>query len=556
MPVISPHDIILEKQFDRTPSPRPLPDRKSADYFVNMFFQYVNFSVPMLHEPTLRAKLDCLYSETTLEDDGINVDRQLDKFFVNMVFSVGLLAVHKQDSPRIPIALCEQYCQTALLALEAVPFPRTVEGVQALTLLAQYSYLHPAEYGGWNTIGMALQLAVELGLHQDPCSEDLDCLTLDMMRRSFWAAYSMDRSAAIAIGRPKYLSDGFITAKYPSDADDEYITTGSATQPEGIPRGKKRYCIHWLRYRQLQSEIHTVLYERMPSLYSQVDYARWQNTMAEEIRSWYNAVLQESRPSEIGSSNIAPPEILELAFQLALMLIYRPSPNNPAPSDPALSALATCSMEVNQLYKRFFRENKVRFYWHAVENVFNAGTSLIYAYAHSAAVREQYSRRSLDAAIHSTSSVLWAMVEHFPAFKGRRDAFEVIASKTLADFGEHNATEGSSLASHASFPPANVEYRDGKMTMSHSNNKAGLGASQVDEESDSPRHNNPFGTGRILLGDEEEASYLALPVNMGGPDMHSSDLSMLNAEAFDIDENLDFDKVSTNWDEMTYATWL
>lgn len=181
-------------------------------------------------------------------------------------------------------------------------------------------------------------------------------------------------------------------------------------------------------------------------------------------------------------------------------------------------------MEVNQLYKRFFRENKVRFYWHAVENVFNAGTSLIYAYAHSAAVREQYSHQSLDAAIHSTSSVLWAMVEHFPAFKGRRDAFEVIASKTLADFGEHNATEGSNLSNHASFSPTNVGYRDGRMTMSHSNNKAGLGTSQVDEESDSPRHSNPFGTGRNLLGDEEEASYLALPVNIEGPDMHSSDL--------------------------------
>ncbi|CAH0034756.1 unnamed protein product [Clonostachys rhizophaga] len=156
MSVISPHDIVLEKQFDPPPTPRPLPDRKSAEYFVKLFFQYVNFSVPMLHEPTLRAKLDRLYSKTTLEDDGINVDRKLDKFFVNMVLSVGLLAVHKQDSPRIPIALCEQYCQTALLALEAVPFPRTVEGVQALILLAQYSYLHPAEYGGWNTIGMAL----------------------------------------------------------------------------------------------------------------------------------------------------------------------------------------------------------------------------------------------------------------------------------------------------------------------------------------------------------------------------------------------------------------
>ena len=198
--------------------PNPLPDRKTAEYLVKAYFEYANFSLPLLHEPTFYRKFDRLYSKASAEptDTGAEQkdrDQKLAAYFVNMVFAVGLLALQKHNFSEIPTLLCERYYQTALKALPEHGFPDNVEGVQAILLLAKYSYLHPTDIGGWNIIGLALRRAVELGLHIDPPTGSADPLALDTMRRTFWVAYSMDRNVAIMLKRPTGLSDGFITTQ-------------------------------------------------------------------------------------------------------------------------------------------------------------------------------------------------------------------------------------------------------------------------------------------------------------------------------------------------------
>lgn len=193
-----------------------LPDSKAAEYLIRAYFEYANFCSPLLHEPTFRERLKRVYTEqehrdTPAEHTECNWD--LDVFFVNMVFAIGLLILQKRDSSAVPTLLCERYCETALAVLNKKGFSDNVEGVQALLLLAEYSYFHPTDHGGWDAVGLALRRAVELGLHEDPPDRFVDCLTLDIMRRTFWVAYSLDRNIAIATGRPTYLSDGLITAQ-------------------------------------------------------------------------------------------------------------------------------------------------------------------------------------------------------------------------------------------------------------------------------------------------------------------------------------------------------
>lgn len=201
-----------------------LPSKQTAHHLVEAYFQFANPGLPLLHEPTFRCKLDHLYSKPSLVIDLMqhhsDAKSRLAIFFVFEVFAVALEIMQKRDPLKIPTSFSERYHTTALLALSEAGLPSDVEGVQALLLIAKYSYNHPTTWDAWKTVGIALRLAIELGLHRDPPREDLDALTLDTMRRVFWVAYSMDRSVAIALTMPLGIPDGAITAKVSTNASN------------------------------------------------------------------------------------------------------------------------------------------------------------------------------------------------------------------------------------------------------------------------------------------------------------------------------------------------
>ena len=201
---------------DLDTSPVTLPAEESAQKLVDAYFQFANLGMPLLHEGTFRKKLRLLYDMSPVVDLAnvhTSTSARMAVFFVLEVFAVALLTMQKQDPSRVPTSLADRYHTTGLRALSEAGLPSDVEGVQALLLAGQYSYHHPTTWAVWRTIGAALRLAVELGLHRDASSDDADVLTLDTMRRTFWVAYSMDRNVSIALGMPSCLSDGAITAK-------------------------------------------------------------------------------------------------------------------------------------------------------------------------------------------------------------------------------------------------------------------------------------------------------------------------------------------------------
>lgn len=213
---VSGNDASADVLIDFDTSPVALPTRQGAQSLLKAYFHFANMSMPLLHEPTLTRKLDLLYGlPRVIELDGVHntAELRLAVFFVFEVFAVALLTLQKQDPSRIPTSLADRYHQIAVRALSGTGLNSDVEGVQALLLVAQYSYHHPTIWAVWKTVGAALRLAVELGLHQETPSEGLDFLTLDTRRRTFWVAYAMDRNISNALGLPSCLSDGAITAK-------------------------------------------------------------------------------------------------------------------------------------------------------------------------------------------------------------------------------------------------------------------------------------------------------------------------------------------------------
>lgn len=227
----------------------PLTSRDKAESLTRAYFQFTSLNLPLLHEPTFREKLDLVYSMPTavhlrdLAELQTDAKSRIAIFFVLEVFAVALLRMQKQDPSRISTSLADRYHKTALDALNLVSLPNDVEGVQALLLIALYSYHHPNLWATWRTVGAALRLAVELGLHQD-VSDGLDPLALDTRRRAFWVPYSMDRNLSAAMSLPSGLSDGAISTQV---CLASFWSRAASTEAVSVSQRRSRRVHHPLR---------------------------------------------------------------------------------------------------------------------------------------------------------------------------------------------------------------------------------------------------------------------------------------------------------------------
>lgn len=192
-------------------------------------------------------------------------------------------------------------------------------------------------------------------------------------------------------------------------------------------------------YRKIQSELRSILWERLPAC-AHVDMGEWQRQMRERIDTWYSSI---PLGNDLESHEKGVVETLEVTYNTAVFHLYRSSPNNSSPTGEQAVAMAQAAAKMIQLYQRFFRRHMLSIYWRSIENIFSAGTSLMLAYIQFSEVREVISSRSLESLIHTCSSLLWGMVERFPSFQGKRDAFDIAAAKVLEGFDSESSGTGA-----------------------------------------------------------------------------------------------------------------
>lgn len=157
--------------------------------------------------------------------------------------------------------------------------------------------------------------------------------------------------------------------------------------------------------------------------------------MRDRIDEWFTTTPCSDTLCSVGKGLV---QTLELTYHAALQYLFRPSLNIPSPSGPQLLAMSQSAIKMIHLYRRFFDERKITIYWQGVENLSSAGTSLMFGYVQSPEVREHVTFHTLETLVHTCSSVLWGMVERFPAFQNKRDAFDMVASEILADLRSGN----------------------------------------------------------------------------------------------------------------------
>ncbi|KAJ5351688.1 hypothetical protein N7452_000662 [Penicillium brevicompactum] len=489
------------------------PDRELAERLVDLYFEHANPQMPILHRGDFMELLDRTYS---LEEKNRS-PRAL--YVLNIVCAIGagIIFDDKPQSsddenggtrdrsssgakrPRLASHQYqpEEYHASAIVHLESFLGSSSSEGfggleeLQAVLLLASFALLRPVAPGLWYIVGVAMRLAVDLGLHYedgvgiDSATKDgnqahsrIDARergrrewVRDLRRRLWWCVYSFDRLVATCVGRPFGISDQAISTEFPSMMDDKYITkSGLITPPDAAPT-YKHVAFHYFKLRLLQSEIHDVLQyqqvravRRRASSTALLPHAESSSSFLQgfdSFRSWRHDVhrrlveWQETAPTRTETGVKFSIELLELNYWQAIILLYQQSLTVPAelageltPADDVSSPsfsnpdegdeedhvylnVAEAGQKVIRIYRQLHRVRLVNYTYLATHHIFMAGISFLYAIWHSPLVRSRLTLDEVDFTVLAATSVLGDLMHKCPPAEACRDAFERMSKATV-----------------------------------------------------------------------------------------------------------------------------
>ena len=448
--------------------PATFPDKELGTRLITLYFEHANPQIPVLHKGEFMDMFERAYA------DQVRGRGPRELYVLNMVFAIGagiIVGDSKGDPPSTEPAgsssgsrQCqpEEYHASAIVHLEAcLGSGGGLEDLQAVLLLANFALLRPVPPGLWYIIGVAVRLAVDLGLHYED-AKDLDTpLTAsaaptkeslarekgrreyvrDLRRRLWWCTYSFDRLVSLCVGRPFGISDQVITTEFPSLLEDRFITPNGLVQPpaEMLRPTYKLVAHHYFRLRLLQSEILQVLQFRQaqsarasgqnhrnpymhtelpsPFLYKFDSFRSWRIDVDRRLWEWKN-----SAPKKEDTGVAFSPDFLNLNYWQAIIMLYRQSlsvptvfegeydtakeVNSPAmynaelreDEDRVYLKVAEAGQKILRLYRQLHLLGVVNYTYLTTHHLFVAGISYLYAIWHSPIVR---SRLVGDASIQS-----------------------------------------------------------------------------------------------------------------------------------------------------------
>ena len=382
----------------------PFPDRQLGEKLVTLYFEHANPQIPILH----RGEFMDLFDRTYSIDPAKRTSREL--YLLNIVYANGAGIIWGSSDPPpkshrgdhatkrakliMQQAQPEEYHASAIINLGSFLASNStvetgerpngdLEELQAVLLLCSFALLRPVAPGLWYIVGVAMRLAVDLGLHYEDGTGIEDNTELragpriaadsknsapvdakekgrrewirDLRRRLWWCTYTFDRLVSTCVGRPFGITDQVVTTEFPSLLDDKYISRAGFLQPASPDEPTYKWVSHhYFRLRLLQSEILQVLqyqqaqqariygtnrrnrfmHTKLPSPFlSQFDSFRsWRRDIDQRLYEWKESVPD---PSETGVGFSV--NFLELNYWQAVIMLYRQSLSVPAPLANELS---------------------------------------------------------------------------------------------------------------------------------------------------------------------------------------------------------------------------
>lgn len=395
-----------------TSNPLEQIPRDVTERLVRNYVERISPLYPYFDRQELWARYNKVSNAQKLRDNSAS---QHDIFVVSMMIAISIMTSKASDSSKVASS-SERIFQHALDHADTL-YETSFQSLQGTLLLIQYSYLMPRAASLWDIVGLAMRMALELGLHRDP--EEVAGYTLtdsemELRRCVFWVLYIFDRSICATSHRRLGVADESISTKYPSGMDGTYFLNN-------------------ILFRRIQSELWTVNYLRrgLPLLKDEGSYETWTDDIEHRMQSWRSGVTTKRSSS---------PEWYDIAVWHGFVFLHRPCPRNPHPSPESLIKCFEAATEVAAGYWENAHSGFLKYSWHAVHHGFEAAMAMLYALRHcKAQLKERHGTRKILETVHLFSSLFVLMSERWSQAHASLESYERCKTVVMRELMQHGS---------------------------------------------------------------------------------------------------------------------
>lgn len=209
-------DSLFQQRLDQSQlyQTRTMLTRVAVENLFDAFFTFYHPTFPIVHEPTFRAQ----YINSLPRGDNHKW-----VMLANIVAALGSFASSNcADATDLSIF---QEAQKSLFSNNLEAGNLTL--VQAFALSATYLQKRNKPNTGYNYSGIALRLAIGLGLHKDYQEGHISPLQVELRRRVWWTICVLDVGATVSYGRPLNWPRAGTEIALPKNVHEEVSVTFS-----------------------------------------------------------------------------------------------------------------------------------------------------------------------------------------------------------------------------------------------------------------------------------------------------------------------------------------
>ncbi|KAI2480984.1 Fungal-trans multi-domain protein [Pyrenophora tritici-repentis] len=351
-------------------------------------------------------------------------------FFVNLVYATSLMLQRKSH-----VATFDMYTfySTGLSLLPAIlQQPDKILQVQAYLLLSVYA-LHQSSTERIITLASTtMRLCVQQQLHLaevEPQPLDVHArLRIQIRRRCFWCAYTLDRLVMSAFDLPPSVSDQMITVRPFANIEDRDLLGAAAVTSAMVELADdpKYTCmspaLHILQCRRIQSEISAVTLRS--DYYTQFEStSEWRVRILAELEKFKSRVQRFSDPQSKGYTS---QRWQAMIYYYTLLMLYRPTKANVLETAGDWSVQA--STQACLMFRKSQIDRQIAQPWLALIVQFQSGITLLYCFWATAPEHRTDKYNSLDVpdALRACSNILAIMADRWAKADCLRDVFELL----------------------------------------------------------------------------------------------------------------------------------
>lgn len=208
-------------------SPHPLNNtnttrkiaRQKLEYYVNQYFETYHVSYPILHRPIFMAQFN----------EVIPTPRNGWESLLNIVAAIGsfMCAVSPDDDDDLILfeiaksKLSIEIMETGNLTL-----------VKTIILMSNYLQKRDRPNSGYSYLGLAVRMALALGMHKNIENSEESLLDQEIRRRIWWCLYIFDCGQTITYGRPLGIPCAGFDTRLPMNIIDSNLTALTKEIPD------------------------------------------------------------------------------------------------------------------------------------------------------------------------------------------------------------------------------------------------------------------------------------------------------------------------------------